>query len=667
MYKKLILTYLMFLNVVVFGQHPFNLSFSHLTREKGLSNTNIVSMLRDSRGFVWMASLNGLNRFDGINVRFYKPFNSNIKGNYINKLIEDKNGIIWVGTNEGLSYYDKFKDEFVYFAGPEKRKAYGAIPSFVDQNGLIWVVISVGSRTDLFTLNPKTRTFVLIYKNVPKFLAERSEKPNSPISTIFASFGRGIQKLSLKDYKVVKTEIFFDGSHGLPKLENVNLHFFAESDSTIWLTNSTHGLVKFNPITLKYTSYLYFENKKLFTLNSIVPYGHYLFICGNDGIFIFDKKSNSFVQSIRHSPFNALSLAANWVEYVYIDKKDNLFCSLFGNGVDFANLKKQKAENIFPVETSSRLGIPSNAVYRILKKGDNVLLKMQQGGTIEIDKNGNVLGEIKNSGQPIFVDEKMRYWTTQNSEKNTLLVFGKDLKLEKSIDPKPLFNWFSFYGQGVDLGEGKYLISNVDDIFEYNENKPDWPSVINKTPIGKPINAFYYEKNNKLVFVSSNWWNQFHVFEKINEKWTLKYKLKFDFNVFCIKPAQKANYVWIGTDKGLVSFNFKTLKYTIISEKNGLPDDAIGDILEESNGDYWLNSNKGLAYYTKAKNSFREFTSLDGADSKDYNGNQNFKLSDNSVIFGGNNGVTRILNNIKTNPISPPSLQITGITATKNL
>jgi ligand-binding sensor domain-containing protein len=665
MFKKILLTYFVFLSACAYGQYPFNLSFTHLTREKGLSNTNIISMLRDSRGFVWMASLNGLNRFDGTNVKIYKPFNSNIKGNYINKLIEDKNGIMWLGTNEGLSYYDRLKDDFIHFPGPIKNKTYGALPNFIDKDGLVWVLITQTDGTALYTFNPKTKEYNLISKNQPKFLADMPLNQNRAVAYIYSSNGKGIQKLSLGDNKVIKTESFLNGKNGLPNLENVNSHFFVENDSTIWLTNSTHGLSKFNPKNFKYTSYLYFQNKKLFALNSIVPYGNYLFICGNDGIFIFDKTSNSFVQNLPHSPFNSQSIAANWVEYLYIDRSDNLFCSLFGNGVDFTNLKKQKAENIFPVETASSIGLTSNAVYRILKKGDNILLKMQQGGTVEIDKNGTIIGEVRNSGQPIFVDEKQRYWTTQNSEKNKLLIFNKNLKLEKSIDPRPLFNWFSFYGQGVDLGSDKYLISNVDGIFEYAENKAEWTSVLNQTQIGKPINTFHYEKSNKLVFVSSNWWNQFHIFENKANKWALKYKLKFNFNVFCIKPAQKPNYIWLGTDKGLVSFNFKSLKYSIVSEKDGLPDDAIGDIIEEKNGDYWLNSNKGIAYFNKAKNSFREFTSIDGADSKDYNGNQNFKLADSSVIFGGNNGVTRILGNLPSTQTvgSIPTLEFTNLTA----
>jgi ligand-binding sensor domain-containing protein len=662
MLKKTILLVFLICQMAL-AQQPFNLSFTHLTREKGLSNTNIISMLQDKKGFVWMASLNGLNRFDGSNVRTYKPYNSNIKGNYINKLIEDNKGQMWLGTNEGLSYYNRQQDNFVHFEGPFKGKVYGATPYYIDNKGLVWVLIVSAAGTDLYTFDPQKREYVLVQKQVYKFLADVNQKPNLPLKTLYMTSGKGFQKLSLEGSKVVKTESFLDGKNGLLSLENVGIHFFAENDSTIWLTNSTHGLSKFNPLNRKYSSYLYFEKRKLFTLNSMVSYGQYLLISGNDGIHVFDKKSNTFQQQIIHSPFTSMSLAANWVEFIFIDQNDNMFCSLFGNGIDYTNLKKQKAENIFPIEAATKLKIPSNAVFRILKKGENILLKMQQGGTVEIDKNGTVVGEVRNSGQPIFVDDKMRYWTTQNSEDNKLLVFDKNLKQEKKITPKPLFNWFSFYGQGVDIGEGKYLISNVEGVFEYAENTNIWSSIVNETSIGKPVNAFHFDKANMQVFVSSNWWNQFHVFEKVASQWRLKYKLKFGFNVFSIRPAVKQNYIWLGTDKGLVSLNTKSLKYIILSEKNGLPDDAVGDIIEEKNGNYWLITNKGISYYKKATNSFREFTSVDGADSKDYIGNQNFKLADSILVFGGTNGVTKISSNFKQGQKSKPTIEITALTA----
>jgi ligand-binding sensor domain-containing protein len=661
MHTKALLIYFIFFSSLVFGQKPFYLSFSHLTREKGLSNTNIISMLQDSRGYIWMGTMNGLNRFDGSNIKVYKPYNSNIKGNYINNILEDKTGLLWIGTNEGLICYDRSKDSFTQMPGPQYKQTYTAIPIFIDQKGLVWVSTSKDDKLSLHTFDPENKRFELIFDNAPKQFADLNQPNYTELKNLYASVGTGFKKFTFLKNKHVKTEIFLDGKISKPALENLNSHIFIESDSIIWLTNSQYGLSKFNPNTKKFTSYLYFDNQKLFTLNKIVPYGSYLFICGNNGIHVFDKNTQTFVQNIRNEVINNLSLAGNYVENLYIDRQNNLFCSVFGNGIDYANLKQFKAKNIFPIETSNKLGIIDNAVYRILPKGENILIKLQHGGTVEIDKNGKVIAEIKNSGQPIFVDNKKRYWTTQNSAQNKLKIFNEQLKLTKSIDPKPLFNWFSFYGQGQDLGAGKFVISNVTDVFEFDENKNSWLSITAGTNMGKPINTFYFEEKDKLLFVSSNWWNVFNVFEKKGTNWKLKQKLNFDFNVFCISKAQKPGYLWLGTDKGLVSFNYKTLKYKLITEKEGLPDDAINDIIEEKNGDYWLVSNKGICFYSNTRKTFREYGVIDGVNSKHYNGNMNFKMADSSFIFGGTNGVTRINIENKNSLKNKPNIQINEI------
>jgi len=88
----------------------------YFTLEDGLSQASIIDLLQDSSGFVWIATQDGLNRFDGSNFKHFKYSQSDsttISGNFINKLLEDHKGNIWVGTNgNGLNYYDPKFDLF---------------------------------------------------------------------------------------------------------------------------------------------------------------------------------------------------------------------------------------------------------------------------------------------------------------------------------------------------------------------------------------------------------------------------------------------------------------------------------------------------------------------------------------------------------------------------
>ena len=146
--------------------------------------------------------------FDGSNVKVYKPYNSNLRGNYVNALIENKDGQMWLGTNQGLSFYDQKRDEFVYFEGPVKGKDYGASPYYVDEKGQVWVTIALNDKTDLYTFSPETKTYNLIINNVPKKLGEINQKPNQAIKHVYYTFGEGIVKATISAYKVKKTEHF---------------------------------------------------------------------------------------------------------------------------------------------------------------------------------------------------------------------------------------------------------------------------------------------------------------------------------------------------------------------------------------------------------------------------------------------------------------------------
>jgi ligand-binding sensor domain-containing protein/two-component sensor histidine kinase len=99
-----------------FGQ---KLSFDVLSLDQGLSNAEVVDIHQDNFGFIWFATKNGLNRFDGVNFTTYRldPSDStSIHGNHVTKIYEDKNSNLWLPLQSGgLSLFIRSKNEFVYF------------------------------------------------------------------------------------------------------------------------------------------------------------------------------------------------------------------------------------------------------------------------------------------------------------------------------------------------------------------------------------------------------------------------------------------------------------------------------------------------------------------------------------------------------------------------
>lgn len=147
--KKAIKLYSVFFLVVLALSRKGNaqnesLRFEHLGFEDGLSHINVNTILQDSIGYIWIGTMDGLNKYDGYTFTKYKfdPLDSSsLSQNFIYTLWEDKQGSIWMGTFEGLCKFDRYTEKFTrYKPDPNAKFADPNINSISeDNNGMMWV------------------------------------------------------------------------------------------------------------------------------------------------------------------------------------------------------------------------------------------------------------------------------------------------------------------------------------------------------------------------------------------------------------------------------------------------------------------------------------------------------------------------------------------------
>lgn len=115
--------------------NPDNIRLEQLTTHDGLSQNTIRCLLQDKKGFIWIGTLNGLNRYDGRKFTVYRP---EISDNRIRELHEDKQGMIWIKTAEGRFYcFDPEKERFVKYLPDSAVKSYDHF--FETANGEVWL------------------------------------------------------------------------------------------------------------------------------------------------------------------------------------------------------------------------------------------------------------------------------------------------------------------------------------------------------------------------------------------------------------------------------------------------------------------------------------------------------------------------------------------------
>ncbi len=125
MLKTLATGIILFLSISSFAQKDFH--FETFTTRDGLSSNEIRSLLRDSRGFLWVGTTNGLNRYDGYRFQNFTPnprAENSLGGEVVMALAESPTGQIWIAHNRGLDIYDPPRDTFLRVPPLPGKEAY---------------------------------------------------------------------------------------------------------------------------------------------------------------------------------------------------------------------------------------------------------------------------------------------------------------------------------------------------------------------------------------------------------------------------------------------------------------------------------------------------------------------------------------------------------------
>ena len=139
-------------------------NFQSLTVKNGISNNYITKILQDSRGYIWIGTADGLNRYDGSGVKIYNydyEEEKSLNSTYITALAEDCNGNMWVGTDGGLSIINMKTNEVTRIGDNSDYSIsnYHVTSIFKDNNNTMWV----GTANGLNRYDDKTGKFIKYY------------------------------------------------------------------------------------------------------------------------------------------------------------------------------------------------------------------------------------------------------------------------------------------------------------------------------------------------------------------------------------------------------------------------------------------------------------------------------------------------------------------------
>ncbi len=634
MSKKLILiiTIIFMINLInIFGNYPINhdIRFEHINQMDGLSQGSINCMTQDKNGFMWFGTQSGLNKYDGYKFEVFlnDPDDQfSISFNYITALFEDIKGDLWVGTQNGLNRFITSEKRFVrYYSSSNINSISNNTITAIceDKNGDIWV----GTPNGLNRYNYKNNNFKRYINN-----NKEGDINNIRISSLFkdkngilwiGTIGGGINK-------------YIEGKDAFINYESRdnNVKFittlFEDHSGEFWIGTFGRGIAIFKRKKKDFVFYNHKTNDPKSLSHNRINFifeskNNMLWVGTPNGLNRFNRREENFY-IYKSNVSNAFSLSFNMVSAMFEDNNGILWIGTLGRGLNKFTKRSDFFKKHIP-EPQNPNSLSNSFVYSIIEdKKKNLWVGTQGGGINKINRELNQFSFYRfnrSDGKSISSDYISCLF--EDKEDNIWIgTFGNGIN--KYIKKE---NSFKRYIPGINAPGA---ISNVKYILESDKS----PGVLWLATAGSGLVKFNKKKELFELFFTS--------IGRESDPSSVKFKnmhenLNSNTIYFLYEAPSKPGYIFVSTDKGLSGFNFKNNKieaeYTV---KDGLPDNVIYAVLEDSNGFLWLSTNKGISKFNIENNTFLNYDIEDGLQGMEFNGVSAFKNSSGEMFFGGTNG-----------------------------
>lgn len=661
--KRLIHILLFTLFAIILKAQQFE--FSHLDNTNGLSNNQVECVFKDSRGFLWLGTNMGLNRYDGINFKTYKHIKKDSKSPFFDKFTkiqEDSKGNLWLRSSAYM-IYDWKSETFI-----------NNIDSILNEIGLPPTpgIIEIDKNKNLYIAYSGKGIYKYDVTSSKTTLYKQSEDINnlhlSEISDIkikgeyiWILYKDGIlERLNIQSGKIDIHNTFF-------KENNLNStiikSLFIDSDNDVWVYPgiSDRGTAYFN---IQKGQWTLFDADKEITLSSsfvrcVGQDNTGLIWIGTDhgGINIFNKKTRNIIV-LKNDIYNNASIAQDSAISIYCEEDGTIWVGTYKNGVSYyhPNLFKFKKPPLYYIFNRNAEVFDCNRLYK--DSSNNLWIGTNGQGLIKYNpKTGDMQRFRNNPKEQSSISADII--TSIDEDSNQILWIGTFFGGLNSYDGKSFKRYQidennpnslsskSVYGLAEDkdknlwiatLGGGIDQLNPERDTFTHhnvsnsrlrtNYILSTFADSLKNIYFGTDIGTYYLDKNKEIA--------PYFTEQVLSDSLT----------------TESANYLmtdsrgllWIATEKGINIYNPSTKRFQYITTGNGLPSDEVVSLTEDNDRNIWAGTRNGLAFinckYAKdnLEYTIAVFDAKDGLPGSVFNQNAIYKDKDGIIYIGSTDG-----------------------------
>ena len=641
------------------------LFFSSLKLEDGLSQLSVIKIHQDRKGFMWFATRNGLNRYDGTAFLVYKHNNSDLQSlcnNHVTALAEDKYGTLWIGTMGGLNRLDLTQNRMSSYNAPEAADSsmYKAWIStlYVDKKERLWV----GTNRGLYQYDYNTHTFLPFdlggeLKDQQVMVISEDNSGNLLIGTL----NRG---LYICDDRMQLLSRYYKNATPLSLTDNNISSVYEDAYGQLWVGTRGAGLNKIIRKTNQVVGYTV-DNCSIGnnSIRIIQPYDGKLVIGTFNGLVLIDPETSRF-ESYTNFDERKGGLSHFSVFSSFVDNANALWIGTYAGGVSYNNSLNNRFK-YYDLRGGSHFlfGIFATMAYQqstetlwIASEGRGLLAFDLRQETFEhclLDPESkksndrNIIKSIYPEGDIIWCGTQLGTiykFDTRTKKFSLYYSFNKEISIYTIDRCSDGMLWIGTTdNRGITRFRADGTILQNDTIARY------FPSVRCFREIRQGVYLVGMHVGGLVCFDSNT--GQRTVFKT---GLTGSHQLYND-HITSIEKDD-AGRIWIGTNGGgFCRYDEEKGITDRLTVNEGLSDDNVCSIIAGDDGRLWLTTGNGISAYDPVTRHFTNYSGKSEIPVNEFSMKGGIRLPDGRILFSGSNGVISFYpEQLKENHFIPP-------------
>ncbi|MDR1918418.1 MAG: response regulator [Tannerellaceae bacterium] len=639
--------------------------FKRVDIVKGLSNSEVKCVYKDKTGFIWFGTPSGLNRYDGYEIITYKQNLSsdsqNISNNNIEQIQEADDGKLWIKTRSGYCIFDpsqeKFEEDmqllFEQYSGADGFRNASEAVIYIDFGKNLWFV----AQQDVRKYDVVKNKCVVFKQGEPEGLSQgviRDIKQGQ--NRYWFLFDSGVLEcMEAQSHQIIHRDSTL---HKDARLKNARgIRLFVDSSGDVWVygIGQHYGLAFYNAMRNTWSHYASSAPPPYRLSNDVIldveedDKGIVWVGTDHGGINLINKTTGE-ISLLWHNEQDPRSLPQNTIRCIYRDNTNIMWLGTYKKGACYYH----------------------ESIYKFNMLTEKSIMPFRDVNCFHESPEGNLwLGT--NGGGLLYFDRARGEYTTYTHQPNNPNSPAGDVIISLEQDPKGRL-WIGYYQAGLDCFDGKsfthYTADEPDGLTDNNAwvLKCDragnlwigtlaggvlvWDAHTGKRLKTYPTRGAVYsiiESKAGQMFIGSQ--SGLYCYKPSLDRLELYEEeifndIQLGRNDINYLYEDSRGLLWIGTKNGLFVFNPYTKNIQLFISGSGLSSDLIQSILEDSEHNMWVATNRGLncirVSTSKGKPgyfySLLSYDSSEGLQGEMFNYNAAYLSSRSELIFGGSYG-----------------------------